>query len=347
MSLTLPRAAWPAADRAMWDALHKKADPFDDPGALAHLRQTSSRTLEVRYARWMRWLTTFDPDALALPPAERATLPRLQCWLEALSHTKPMSRLMFIDGVLRVLRAADPDLDWTMQQRLLASLKRAAGRGDPARKRGRILSSGVLLKVGLTYANADPLAVPQPLKRMIRLRDGMMIAMLAVLPIRRRAFCELALGQSVLMTPDEITISLSEEMTKTGVPWEASVPPQIEAMLRRYIVDVRPALLARGGRTHNILWVGKKGEIFEQNGLGSRIGDLTLQLTGKRVSPHLFRDAAATTLARLSPESARLIQPVLAHSSAMTAERHYIHAQTIEAGRDYTSLIQRLKGGRS
>lgn len=74
--------------------------------------------------------------------------------------------------------------------------------------------------------------------------------------------------------------------------------------------------------------------------------DLTLKLTGKRVSPHLFRDCAATTLARLSPESARLIRPVLAHSGFRTAERHYIHAQTIDAGRDYAAVVQRLKKGR-
>jgi len=65
------------------------------------------------------------------------------------------------------------------------------------------------------------------------------------------------------------------------------------------------------------------------------------------IPAHFSRDAAATTLARLSPESARLIQPVLAHSSVTTAERHYIHAQTIDAGRDYASLVQRLKGDRS
>lgn len=346
MSLVLPRTAWPVADRMMWDALHTKAGPFDNPGALAHLRQTSSNTLEVRYGRWMKWLEANDPDVLSLPPAERASLTRLQHWLDTLAHTKPMSRLMFVDGVLRVLRAADPDIDWTMQLRLLAGLKRAAGRGDPTRKQGRILSSKVLLKAGLVYANADAEAVPNILKRMICQRDGMMIALLALLPIRRRSFCELELGQSVHLTEDEIIISLSEDMTKTGVPWEAAVPLQIATLLRRYVAEVRPVLLARGGARHDILWVGMRGEIMGENYIGSRIGDVTLRLTGKRVSPHLFRDCAATTLARLSPESARLIRPVLAHSGFRTAERHYIHAQTIDAGRDYAAVVQRLKKGR-
>lgn len=346
MSLVLPRAAWPVADRNMWDALHKKAGPFDDPGALAHLRQTSSNTLEVRYGRWMKWLETTDPNVLLIPPAERATLARLQHWLDALAHTAPMSRLMFVDGVLRVLRAADPDQDWTMPLRLLAGLKRAAGRGDPTRKQGRILSSKVLLKAGLVHASTDAEAGPSPLKWMICQRDGIMIALLALLPIRRRSFCELELGQSIHVTDNEILISLSEDMTKTGVSWEAAVQPQIATLLRRYIAEVRPALLARGPQAHNVLWVGKRGEIMKQDYIGSRIGDLTLKLTGKRVSPHLFRDCAATTLARLSPESARLIRPVLSHSGFRTAERHYIYAQTIDAGRDYAAVVQRLKKGR-
>lgn len=347
MSLVLPLAEWPDLDRAMWEALKKQAGPLDDRGALAHLRQTSLATLEARYARWMQWLTASAPEALALPPVDRATLPRLQSWLSALEHTKPMTRLMFIDGVLRVLRAAQPDHDWTMQRRLLAGLKRAAGRGDPARKHGRILSSEVLLKAGLAHAAVDADTVPNPLKRMICQRDGMMIALLAVLPIRRRAFCELAIGHSIHVNDDEILLSLSEDMTKTGVPWDAAIPKQIESALRRYIEEVRPALLARGDQHHDILWVGKKGEIMTENYIGSRIGGLTLKLTGKRVPPHFFRDAAATTLARISPESARLIRPVLAHSGFRTAERHYIHAQTIEAGRDYASLLKRLKGERS
>jgi hypothetical protein len=69
-------------------------------------------------------------------------------------------------------------------------------------------------------------------------------------------------------------------------------------------------------------------------------------LRGFGTSRHLFRDCAATTLARLSTESARLIHTVLAHSGFWAAGRHYIHAQTIDAGRDYAAVVRRLKKGR-
>ncbi len=71
-----------------------------------------------------------------------------------------------------------------------------------------------------------------------------------------------------------------------------------------------------------------------------------IETGGQYCSAHQAEDAFTTTLLRISSESARLIGPVLAHSGSRTAARHYIHAQTIEAGRDYASLIKRLKKGR-
>lgn len=71
-----------------------------------------------------------------------------------------------------------------------------------------------------------------------------------------------------------------------------------------------------------------------------------IETGGQYCSVHYAEDAAATTLSQISPESARLIGPVLAHSGSRPAERHYIHAQTIEAGRDYAALVARLKKGR-
>ncbi|MDQ3149416.1 MAG: hypothetical protein M3Q38_05770, partial [Chloroflexota bacterium] len=58
------------------------------------------------------------------------------------------------------------------------------------------------------------------------------------------------------------------------------------------------------------------------------IGKITRRFFGVSITPHLFRDAAATSLSRLSPQDAMLIRPLLGHSSFRTAERHYIHASS-------------------
>jgi integrase len=343
VSLVLSMSAWPEPDRAMWRSLVQPGGPLDDQGALAHLRSTSLVTLEVRYGRWLAWLVGNDPAALREPPSERATMARLSAWLEALAHVTPMSRLMFVNGTLRVLRAAARELDWQAQRRLEAHLKSAAGRGSPERKRGRILSSDVLLKAGLRHAGPNAEMATTPLEAAKRRRDGAMVAMLALMPMRRRAFANLELGRSLHILPEEIIVALPEELTKTGVPWEAPVPEQVAPALRRYLDEVRPWLMARSGARHDHLWVDDRGRPYDENFFGVRMGRLTARLTGVRVPPHFFRDAAATTLARMSPQAARLIRPILAHSGFRTAERHYIHAQGIEAGRDYAAVIARLK----
>jgi integrase len=176
-----------------------------------------------------------------------------------------------------------------------------------------------------------------------RRRDGAMIAMLALLPMRRRAFASLRLGHSVHVTETELLVALTEEMTKAGVPWEAPVPPQIAPLLRRYLTEVRPWLMARRGYAHDYFWVGDQGAPYDPNYLGSKIARITTLITGVRVPPHFFRDAAATTLARISSQSVGLIPPILAHSSFRTAERHYVQAGSIEAGRDYASVVRRMK----
>jgi integrase len=297
----------------------------------------------AQYGRWLDWLAANEPAALQEPPEIRATVDRIAGWLSALSQVAPVSRLMFVSGMLCVLRAAAPEADWSRHGRLEAHLRASAGRGSGKRKQGRILSSAVLLEAGLRHAGLDAEQASTPLEVAMRRRDGVMVAMLALLPMRRRAFANLELGKSLLVMPEEIVVCLPEELTKTGVPWETAVPGPVVASLRRYISDVRPWLMARSGARHDYLWVGNQGHPYKLDSVGCRITELTLRLTGVRVPPHFFRDATATTLARLSPDAARLIRPILAHSGFRTAERHYNHAQSIEAGREYAAVIARLK----
>lgn len=343
MSLVMPMHKWPAADQALWATLIKPGSPFDNHGALAHLRATSREILATRYGRWLEWLQRSDPDALLEPPVQRATIDRLRAWLAALDHTAKMSQLMFVDGVYRVVTAAAPDMDWSRHKRLLAVLKRLAKGGTPERKRGRILSSRVLLKAGLDLAGRQAQATQNALQRALKQRDGTMVAFLAMMPIRLRALHELSLGKSVYVSPERITIDLSADMTKTGVPWEADISEPAATIFRKYLTEARPFLMARGQQVHDRLWVEKKGAPMQKSTLRLRIAETTHKQTGIRIPPHFFRDSAATTLARENTVASRLIRPILAHSGFETAEKHYIQAKMLDAGRAFTALLQKKK----
>lgn len=175
-----------------------------------------------------------------------------------------------------------------------------------------------------------------------RRRHGMMVAFLDILPIRRRAFAALELGRSILRRENTLTIVLDKSLTKTGEHWEATVPKQVAEPLCRYLEETHPVLLALASRPRHRLWLDDEGEPFSGGGVTEHIGAVTTRLLGVRVTPHLFRDAAATTLAHISPDAARLTRAILGHTSYKTAEKHYNQARGVEVGRRHANLIEKL-----
>jgi integrase/recombinase XerD len=345
MRMSLPVTEWPEPDRKMLKALLQKGGPFDDRGAFADLRSSSIRLYTMCYARWLQWLCRNAPETLQDPPVSRATLARMQDWLKSLDAVAPTSRKMFFIGALQVLKAMAPDADWAAHTRQKNRLSQAAGRGDPKRKQGRILSSQVLLRGTLGYAAKSDDHALTPLARAKYQRDGAMVALLAVMPMRHYALTALRIGHSLLVTATTITVSLPRELTKNGRPWEADVPEPVATLLRRYVTEARPFLLSRSGKCHDNLWVCDNGNPMSYSYVGRKIPAITLALTGKAIPPHFFRDSAATTLTRTSPNDAKLIRPVLGHADFKTAEQHYIQSGTIEAARDYNDLIRKFRKG--
>ena len=67
--------------------------------------------------------------------------------------------------------------------------------------------------------------------------------------------------------------------------------------------------------------------------------------SARAVNPHLFRDAAATTIALDRPEQVRLAAPLLGHRSFATTERHYNLARTAEAATAWHDLLASIADG--
>ena len=66
---------------------------------------------------------------------------------------------------------------------------------------------------------------------------------------------------------------------------------------------------------------------------------------GVAISPHLFRDAAATFIYDMIPERALMAASVLQHSDFKTTERHYIAGQQRTAAVNYHKAINDLLKG--
>src|SRR5215217_2463066 len=91
----------------------------------------------------------------------------------------------------------------------------------------------------------------------------------------------------------------------------------------------------------SILWPERGGSRF---GADPHLYNIVVARTrvafGQLVHPHLFRDAAATTIALDSPEQVRLAGPLLGHRSFATTERYYNLARAAEAARAWHAVLE-------
>jgi integrase/recombinase XerC len=173
-----------------------------------------------------------------------------------------------------------------------------------------------------------------------------MIALLAHRPMRRKNFAALRLGQNVVQAQGRHTITLAAAETKTKAAYQAAWPAALENNLRAYLNLHRPVLLAgeRGSvaSATDELWISETGTHLEAGALAVRIKRHTEAAFGLSLSPHLFRDSAATSIAIDTPLHVRDSQHVLGHSSLATTERYYNQAQSIEAARHWLQTLAEL-----
>ncbi len=176
--------------------------------------------------------------------------------------------------------------------------------------------------------------------REIQFRDGLLIALLSLWPIRRRSLASLTISH-VVRTSDHIALVLRDEDTKSQKGSSFQVPQLLQYYILIYLDGIRPNLL--NGRDSDALWVGFKARPLLSAGLYWCIRRRMLTETGRDMALHDFRRAAATFIAIEAPEKIGLIPPVLQHGGPEIADKHYNLARSGDASRLYSGLIGRLR----
>ncbi|HMD55273.1 MAG TPA: tyrosine-type recombinase/integrase [Phycisphaerae bacterium] len=171
----------------------------------------------------------------------------------------------------------------------------------------------------------------------------MLIALLALVPLRRRNLAGLQLGRNMIDVNGTSLIALDASETKTHAPIEIAWPEELAAPLVAYLTIHRPLLSSLDGRwsktIDGALWVSSHGSPLTEMAIYLRVRQHTEDAFGVAINPHLFRDAAATTLAIADPENVRVAAPLLGHRTFATTERYYQQAKSFEAHRQYIAAL--------
>jgi integrase/recombinase XerD len=209
-------------------------------------------------------------------------------------------------------------------------ISRAAGRlrsrGRPVKgKRASLQRPDQLADLGLRLMDDADRAVVT-LESAMTYRDGLVIALLAHRPIRAKNLAMIACGKQLVQRDGVWQLLFTDGETKQTRPIEAAFPVELVPRLGRYLAVYRPVLLTRGGRQAlapvSALWVSRDATALGQGTIAHHVRRHTPDTFGVAMTPHLFRDAAATSIAIHDPEHAVNIMPVLGHSTLATSERH-------------------------
>jgi len=334
---------WPETDRVAWTSMFQKGHPLDGAGPLSHYRDASILHLRNAYSYWLAWVMREDPALLLDPPLARVTAERMVAWRAAMAHLAPYSVCGQLQALGRVLHSLDRDRPDRRERAVINHATAHAERAGSDRKRGRIVDTSVLVDAGLLQFSQHIAATARDPKAALHCRDGAMIMLLALMPMRRRPFVGLELGRSLRRTATGWHVTLSEADLKCGESWESAVPQVLVEPLSAYVDLVRPCLAGAAGTEHKHLWLTRDGRPMDAPYIGVRMKELTVRLIGRDISCHLFRDCATTTLAVTSPDMARLTKGLLGHTSDRTATRYYNQATSLEAGRLLGTRIEAIK----
>jgi len=342
--LCWPRTIWPIEDQNRWALACAPRSPFED-GPGGELAKASPSTLAKYEKGWGRWLASqaqHEPEALDRSARPAASKAQLQVYVD---HMQACGNSWgTIHNRLQELAAMLPLMGYDIDQRALDRfLATSRSRVRPVRSKAHVRPATELVDLGFRLmANANG---GSDLDDAIRFRDGLIIAFLALHPVRRRNLAAFELGINLIRQSNGYMVMFEE--TKTGVPYEARLADVLVEAMDAYLAKVRPALMARSGRwkadVGAAVWVSVDGSPMTQEALAGRIGSRTKEAFGAPISPHRFRDAAATYLSIADPARVRLAAPLLSHRSLSTTEKHYIQAEGLQAQQSYLEVIGRRR----
>jgi len=338
----IPVDEWPPEVRRLWYASREPDDSFDDAGLAAGWRPATIRGCERGYGIWLAWLAgcgELTADAL---PGACITHEHIAAFL---ADYRPGRAPLTVAGTLRdiayVLRACQPPDGVAWLTKLAHRLVNTARPARP--KLPRMAPAAVIIGFGAKLM-AGGLAQLEQGKRSgaVTYRDGLLFALLIRRPLRRGELGQLQLGTTFLVEDGIMRIRIESRNTKSGIAPAELVPPGIVPGIATYLDRVRPTLLRPDRPDEGWFWLNRHGGRLALQDITCRIAKLSRKHLGIDLSPHLFRDCAATTIALAAPEKIGISKSVLAHASLATSQTSYNQATSFSAVGRYGEVLRSL-----
>ena len=334
---------WPSHDRKQWEAAFARGGLFEEQGVGNHLSLRTRLSLFNAHGRWLGVLASYDPEALGLTAADRTTPERVRLFATVLRKTNRgrsvASQIRHLRGAIRLLA---PEMDTRWLLKIASSIEAQCPRRDN-RSRLRLsheldaLADKLMREAGIDLDRRGRVSK----KAALSYRDGLIIALLAIAPMRRRNLASLTLDRHLVRAGRTWSMLLSADETKGKEELEYPLSQKVSRALDRYLETFRPAIC--GSDRHHGLWASPKGVQVTGNALYDAVCRRTRTEFGRSMNLHLFRDAAFSFLAFYAPDQVRAGRDLLGHKHLKTGEEFYSCAQTVLASQLVAEILEKKR----
>ena len=294
MVTSLKLADWPLADQQALANACRPKQGLKRGGAAAPLAPITRKDLERRYGYFLTYLDERGELDRSAAAAAQITPEAVEGYL---AHVEPLwSPVTIAQTLFKLTRMGTllaPDRDWSWLREIACDRDLVA---HPKPRFDRIVTSERLVEAGLGLmrsARENPRL--RTYRRATLIRNGLMMALLALAPIRLKNFVGLTLGTSFRRIGDRWWIVLDRRETKSGAADERPVPRYLNQAIAIYLTLARPILLGRrefiigeedkSGEARNDLagglWIGAGGETLGYSAVERVIMETTRRALGE------------------------------------------------------------------
>lgn len=326
---------WPIADQHAWAEVCRPGGRLTRGGRASHLKPVTRLDLARRYGLFLAFLARTGRLTREASASTLITPENVSAFIaDLVLRVSSVSVYGSVYKVRRIGQLLDPRWDSAWLRDIEQAL---AWEMLPAPKFHRIVDSDRIVEAGYCLMQRSEDSTQLPTCRRARLyRNGLMLALLALCPVRLKNFATLKIGTSLRKVEDRWIITFAATDTKCGRPDERLVPDRLCPAIERYVAVYRKPW-------HNgelMFWIGRTGDPLGYSGAERAITETTRSELGIALGPHLIRDCAASTAYRHAGHMPGLAAALLQHTDPRVTERHYNRAMSASFAVDFGRIIE-------
>jgi integrase len=342
--LYLRYSEWPRTDKALWQqAFEPKANLFEGGGPGAHLSERSVQQLQYSYGKFLHFISAEHGDLLKRAPALRLNARIIEEYTNWQPKTCGAVTLsLYLYHLWLALRYLCPKDEWRW---LLIISKRIEAQAKPKPEKHHLVTSATLYKLGIRLMDAALACGKPPTSWRVQtgFGDGLIIALLALIPLRRRTLSALRIGKQLTKSGDQRFLDIPAKDVKSKRPLDYPISRELSERIDIYVNQIRSQ--TAGADAHDYLWACSRGGPMRERGIYKAVRRRTRKALGFPINLHRFRRAAATFWSIRDPANVRGTKDLLGHASFATTEKYYLMSQSRLAGRALARAIGHMTNG--